>query len=180
MYQKELPPVRQFPKVPFERRFYAFLIDFVLVWIVSSLVTNIFLEFLAFALLWLILRVLVVDRNRGQSLGRWALDMKIKDARFKRRPPFFSLFKREAIICVAAFLAMIGLKVTFLHPMTTLLLIAPLSIDGGIAIGDEEFNQAFHDRIADTIIIQTQRGFSLDLRLKKLFKEINQNLKQRR
>jgi uncharacterized RDD family membrane protein YckC len=178
MYQEKLP-YRQFPKVPLERRIYAFLIDFVIIWIISSLVTDIFLEFLTFCLLWFILRIVVVDRNRGQSLGRWALDIKIKDARFNKIPPIVSLFKREGIICLASFLAMIGLNEAFTHPISTLLLISPLLIDGGLVITDEELNQAFHDRIAQTIVIQTQRGFSLDLRLKKLFKEVKRNYRKR-
>ncbi|XTZ12400.1 MAG: RDD family protein, partial [cyanobacterium endosymbiont of Rhopalodia inflata] len=44
----------------------------------------------------------------------------------------------------------------------------PLLVDCGIVLGDQELNQAFHDRIAGTIMVQTNRGFSLDLRLKRL------------
>jgi uncharacterized RDD family membrane protein YckC len=179
MNPKQLP-YRRFPKVPIERRVYAFLIDFVLVWVISSLVTNIFFEFLTFVFTWFILRVVVVDRNQGQSLGRWALDIRVKDAKFNKIPPLVSLCKREGIICLAAFLAMIGLKINFYNLLSMLLLVTPLLIDGGIAVSDEEFNQAFHDRIAQTVMIQTRRGFSLDLRLRRLVKEIQYTLKQRR
>jgi uncharacterized RDD family membrane protein YckC len=172
-------PERRFPKVPIERRVYAFLIDFVLIWIISSLVTNIYAEFLIFSLLWFMLRVVVVDRNRGQSLGRWALDMKVLDARFNKIPSIASLLKREGIICLAAFVAMLGLKLSFRNLVSTLLLITPLLIDGGMVLSDEEFNQAFHDRFAQTIVVQTKRGFSLDLRVKKLIQEIRLNLKQK-
>lgn len=171
---------RRFPKVPYDRRIYAFLIDFGLIWVISSLVTNIFVEFLAFCFLWFVLRVVVVDRNRGQSLGRWAFDMKVLDARFNKIPSIFALFKREGIICLASFTAMMGLKVSFLNLLSFLLLIIPLIIDGVIAFTDEELNQAFHDRIAQTIIIQTKRGFSLDLRIKKLVQDIRISLAQRR
>ena len=68
---------RRSPKAPFERRAYAFLIDFILVWLISSLVTNLFLEFIVFTFLWLALRAIVVQANKGQSLGRWAMDLKI-------------------------------------------------------------------------------------------------------
>jgi uncharacterized RDD family membrane protein YckC len=179
MNPRKLPSGR-FPKVPIERRIYAFLIDFVVVWVISSLITNIFVEFFIFGILWFILRVIVVDRNQGQSLGRWALDMKVKDARFQKIPPLVSLCKREGIICVAAFLAMVGLKINFYNLLSMLLLITPLLIDGGIAISDEEFNQAFHDRVGETVIIQSSRGFSLDLRLKRLIQEIEYKLKQKR
>ena len=171
---------RRFPKVPIERRVYAFLIDFVLVWIISSLVTNIFLEFLTFCFLWFILRVVVVDRNHGQSLGRWAFDMKILDVRFNKIPSIASLCKREGILCVAAFLAMIGFKINFFNLLSMILLVIPLFIDCVMAITDEELNQAFHDRLAETIMIQTKRGFSLDLRLRKLVTEIQRNLKKRK
>jgi uncharacterized RDD family membrane protein YckC len=180
MYSDRLPYRRRFPKVPIERRIYAFLIDFVLIWIISSLVTNIYVEFLTFCILWFILRVVVVDRNHGQSLGRWALDMKVLDARFNKIPSLVSLLKREGIVCLAAFAAMIGLKVSFQNLISLFLLVTPLLIDGGIAISDEELNQAFHDRLAQTIVIQTNRGFSLDLRVKKLIKEIRVSLAQKR
>lgn len=171
---------RRFPKVPIERRMYAFLIDFVLVWIISSIITNLFLEFFTFCFIWFILRVVVVDRNHGQSLGRWALDIKVLDARFNKIPSIVSLVKREGIICLVAFASMIGFKLSFFNLLSALLLIAPLLIDAGIAITDEEFNQAFHDRFAQTIIIQTRRGFSLDLRTKKLITDIRINLQKRR
>lgn len=179
MYTDRLPD-RRLPRVPIERRVYAFLIDFVSVWLLSSLTSNYFLEFLIFLVTWLILRVIVVEKNRGQSLGRWALDIKVIDGRFYKLPTLLALAKREGIICFLAFLAMIGLKINFANGISMVLLLAPLVADCGVAIADEELNQAFHDRIADTIVIQSRRGFSLDLRLKRLFTEIQQTIKQRR
>ena len=104
---------RRSPKAPLERRAYAFLIDFILVWLISSLVTNILLEFIVFVLLWFALRVIVVQVNQGQSLGRWAMDLKMIDLRWKRPPTIITLSKREGILAVAAFIAMIGLKINF-------------------------------------------------------------------
>lgn len=167
--EKSLIPRK--PKAPVERRAYAFLIDFVLVWIFSSLVSNIFLELLIFTSLWLIFRVVVVDRNKGQSLGRWALDLKIVDQNVNRLPSLLTLTKREIVICLGAFLAMIGFKINFHDFLLMLLLITPLIIDGFTALTDDEYNRAFHDRFSGTMIIQTRRGFSLDLRLKKWYKE---------
>ncbi|BAQ63264.1 RDD family protein [Geminocystis sp. NIES-3709] len=171
MYSEETL-FRRSPKAPFDRRAYAFLIDFVVVWVISSLVTNIFLEFIVFSLLWLILRVIVVDKNKGQSLGRWAMDLKITDVRFNRLPLLLSLAKREGIIAVVAFLTMIGLKVNFADFLLMVLFCTPLMIDGFTAFTDDEYNQAFHDRVSGTMIIQTKRGFSLDLRVKKWYKEM--------
>lgn len=171
---------RRVPKAPFERRAYAFLIDFIIVWIFSSLVTNIFLEFVIFLLLWFILRVIIVQVNKGQTLGRTAMDLKIADIRRKRLPSMVSLSKREGIIAVIAFLAMIGLKINFKDSLLMFLLLTPIIVDGVTIFADEEYNQAFHDRISDTIIIQTRRGISLDLRLKKLFKELQKKWQKNR
>lgn len=162
---------QRIPKAPLERRVYAFLIDFIVVWLVSSLVTNLFLEFIIFVALWLVLRVIIVQANKGQSLGCWAMDLKIFDLKYRRLPSLLTLTKREGIIGIGAFVAMIGFKINFQDALLMLLLLTPLIIDGIAMFSDEEYNQAFHDRICDTIIIQTKRGFSLDLRVKKLIKE---------
>ena len=179
MYSQETS-IRKGPKAPLERRTYAFLIDFVLVWLFSSLVKNILVELLIFTVLWLILRVIVVDRNKGQSLGRWALDLKIVDQNLNRLPDLFTLTKREGLICLGAFLAMIGLKINFRDFLLMFLLAMPLIIDGFTALTDDEYNRAFHDRFTGTMIIQTKRGFSLDLRVKKWYKEARKMWQQNR
>ncbi len=159
---------RRFPKVPLDRRAYAFLLDFLSIWFISSFFRG-FLQGLVFVIGWLALRVILVEKNRGQSLGSWAFDMKVIDVRFSKIPGLTELGKREGILGGAALLAMIGLKINFRNGLSMLLLIAPLLVDCGIAFGDQELNQAFHDRIGDTVVVQTRRGFSLDLRLKKLW-----------
>jgi uncharacterized RDD family membrane protein YckC len=170
MYSEEIL-FRRSPKAPFDRRAYAFLIDFVIVWSISSLITNIFLEFLVFTLLWFIFRVIIVDKNKGQSLGRWAMDLKILDLQFNRLPSLLSLTKREGIIAIVSFSLMISLKINFQDFLLMILFATPLILDGLTIFSDDRYNQAFHDRISGTIITQTKRGFSLDLRLKKLFRE---------
>lgn len=172
-------PYRRFPKVPIERRASAFLIDFVTVWLISAFFTGL-LRWLVFILAWLILRVIVAERNYGQSLGRWALDIKLIDARFSKVPSINTLIKREAITGGLALLAMIGLNINFNNGLSMLILISPLIVDGCIALTDEQYNQAYHDRLVETIVIQTQRGFSLDLRLKKWFYLIQSSFRNRR
>jgi uncharacterized RDD family membrane protein YckC len=166
----EKPILRRFPKVPLERRAWAFVIDFVTVWLLSSFAGPA-LQWLAFLALWFGLRVIAVEKNQGQSLGNWALDIKVIDGQFNRIPGLLELAKREGIVGLLALLAMIGLNINFTNPISMLLLIAPLIADCGSALADEELNQAFHDRVAGTIVIQARRGFSLDLRLKKLVRE---------
>lgn len=179
MYSEEIL-FRRSPKAPFDRRAYAFLIDFIVVWLISSLVTNIFLEFLVFTLLWWILRVIIVDKNKGQSLGRWTMDLKIVDLRFNRLPSLLTLTKREGTVAIGAFLAMIALKVNFQDFLLMMLFATPLLLDGLTIFTDDQYNQSFHDRISGTMITQTKRGFSLDLRLKKLFKETGKTWEKNR
>lgn len=169
---------KRFPKVPIQRRAYAFLLDFVTVWFISSFVSGI-IKYLVFIFVWFALRVILVEKNQGQSLGSWAFDMKVIDARLRRIPGLLELAKREGILGGAALLAMIGLSINIRNGLSMLLLISPLLINCGVALGDEEFSQAFHDRIAATVVIQTRRGFSLDLRLKKLWFLLRDKLRSR-
>ncbi|BBA80083.1 hypothetical protein RGRSB_1685 [cyanobacterium endosymbiont of Rhopalodia gibberula] len=158
---------RRFPKVPLDRRTYAFVLDFVTIWFVSSFFRGI-LQGLIFIICWLTLRVILVEKNQGQSLGSWAFDIKVIDVQFSKIPGLIELAKREGILGVVALLAMIGLRISFRNGLSMLLLTMPLLVDCGIVLGDQELNQAFHDRIAGTIVVPANRGFSLDLRLKRL------------
>ncbi len=175
----EPSPEKRFPKVPLERRAYAFLLDFVLIWLLSSF-TDGFAQLLVFLGCWFGSRVVLVERNQGQGLGSWAFDMKVIDLRLRRVPGIVELSKREGILGTASFLAMLGLNINFMNAISMILLIAPLIFNCGLAIGDETFNQAFHDKVAGTAIIRAKRGFSLDLRLKKLWYETKRKLDQKK
>ncbi len=173
------PVHKRFPKVPIERRAYAFLIDFIGVWLVSSLVGgNLALQVLVFLLLWLALRVVLVSSNLGQSPGRWAFDIKVLDAKYSKIPGLLALAKREGILGLGAILAIIGLRAALANPISLLLLIAPILADCGVALSDPDTQQAFHDRIAQTIVIQTRRGFSLDLRIKKIVAQLRHRVQK--
>lgn len=178
MYPNEKPVPRRFPKVPIDRRFFAFLIDFVAIWFISSFVTNWFIQGLVFLFTWFALRVVVVEKNHGQSLGRWALDMKILELRTRRIPDLLSLVKREGITGGAAVLAMAGFNLFFSSALSTILLVLPLAVTCGIAIADEQYQQALHDKVAGTVIIETRRGFSLDLRLKKIVADLRYRMRK--
>lgn len=169
-------PVRRFPKVPLDRRFWAFFVDFLCAWIVSGL-AGLALQWLIFLLAWFALRVAVVERNQGQSLGSWAFDIKVIDVSY-RIPEVVSLSKREGILGGLSMLAMYGLQINVANAISMLILISPLLACCLVAIADEEFNQAFHDRIAETYVIQTQRGFSLDLRIKQIVAELRENMQK--
>jgi len=124
------------------------------------------------------LRVFVVSNNQGQSLGRWALDIKVIDGKSSKTPGQVTLAKREGILGFCALFAALGLGIGLANGISLLLLVAPLVADCGMAYADAEAQQAFHDRVATTIVIQTRRGYSLDLRLKKWFAQVARRMQK--
>ena len=174
-YQEE-KIYRRFPKVPIERRIGAFAIDFVTIWFVSIFFGAAW--WLIFLLCWLVMRVFFVANNQGQSLGRYALDMKVINYRFNRVPDLITLAKREGMAGFLAMLASWGLIINFNNGIAMLLLATPLLVDCIPAVFDEDLDRAFHDRLAETIVIQTPRGYSLDIRLKKLLVTIRRNMQK--
>ncbi len=175
MYDRE-SGYRRYPRVPIDRRAGAFAIDFVTVWLVSSFFGV--LQGIVFLIAWFAMRVILVDKNQGQSLGRWTMDIKVIAPRYNKIPDLVTLSQREGIVGLAALLAMYGLQINFKNGLSMLLLFTPLLVDCALAMVDEELNQAFHDRIAQTMMIQTKRGFSLDLRLKKIFGQIKRSMRR--
>jgi uncharacterized RDD family membrane protein YckC len=179
MYELEPSSYRRYPRVPMNRRAGAFAIDFVAVWLVSSFFGfGSILQGIIFFIAWFAMRVILVEQNQGQSLGRWAMDIKVIAPQFNKVPELVTLSKREAIVSLAAILAMYGLQINFKNGLSMLLLFTPLLVDCALAIVDEELDRAFHDRIAETLIVQTKRGFSLDLRLKKIFGQIRRSMRK--
>lgn len=176
MYDGELVLIRRFPMVPMPRRIAAFAIDMLAVGLLSLLFGR-QANMVMFIVFWLGLRVIVVAQNQGQSLGRWALDMKVINPKYRAVPGLLELTKREAITGLGALLAWIGLL--SLSPTNGLLLVLPipLFVDCGLAFTDDEYRQAFHDRIAQTIVIQTRRGYSLDIKLRRLFAQAGRRMK---
>ncbi|MGL5832310.1 MAG: RDD family protein [Waterburya sp.] len=178
MYNDDRPDYRRYPKVPWDRRVGAFSIDFLTVWFISSFfASNLFFQWIVFLPGWLILRVIIAEKNWGQSLGRWAFDIKVIDPRFNRLPDLLSLTKREIILGVGSGLAIAGLQ-NFTSGLAMLLLLSPLAVDCSLALIDDETNLAGHDRIAQTFLVQTERGFSLDLRIKKIFGQIQGRMRK--
>lgn len=177
-YKPDQPDYRRYPKVPLERRVFAFVVDFLSVWFVSAFfASSLIVQWLVFIPGWLVLRVIIVEKNRGQSLGHWLFDIKVIDPRFNRIPDLLSLGKRELMLAVGSALAIAGLQ-NFTSGLAMLLLLSPLAIDCSLALLDEETNLAGHDRLAQTFMVQTERGFSLDLRAKKIFGQIQARMRK--
>jgi uncharacterized RDD family membrane protein YckC len=176
------PTHTHFPKVPLKRRGMAFLIDFLVVWLVSlpfeTMTQGIqAAQIVVFIIAWLAVRVVLVAKNQGQSLGRWALDMKVIDFHLSRVPGILELSKREGIAGFCALLAMIGVGTALANSISLILLVSPLAADCGVAFADIDYRQAFHDRIGGTVVIASRRGFSLDLRLGKLLAQVTNRVK---
>ena len=177
-YRLYKPDYKKYPKVPIERRVGAFAIDFLSVWFISSFfAASLFIQWLVFLPMWWVFRVLIVEKNQGQGLGTWLFDIKVIDPRFNRIPELLTLSKRELVTGIGSALAIAGLQ-NFTSGLAMLLLLSPLAVDCSLALLDEETNLAGHDRIAKTFTIQTERGFSLDLRIKKIFGQIQRRMRK--
>lgn len=174
--RSDLGSPQRFPRVPNDRRVAAFAIDFGAASLLSTLGGSSAVIPL-FILSWYGLRVILVAKNQGQSLGRWALDMKVLDPRTRSRPGLLELTKRETLTGLESLLLLLGL--VNLSPTNGLILVAPipLLIDCGLAFLDDDFRQAWHDRLAHTVIVQTRRGYSLDIKVKRIFAQLGDRVK---
>jgi len=176
---------RHYQKGDITRRGMALALDFLTVWFLSSIVRNNqigvqFTQIFVFIFAWLIFRVVIVYNNQGQSLGRWAFDLKVLEVVngeiVNRIPQFQTLLLREGIICFSSLLLSIFLANIILNPAAIVLLL-PLIIDGGAALSDTQMRQSFHDRFFRTIIVSSQRGYSLDLKIKRLVEKFQRNVR---
>ncbi len=176
---------KHYPKGGIFRRGMALGLDFLGVWLISSFFNNgepgiQWLQILVFIITWLILRVLVVYNNLGQSLGRWAFDLKLLEVEdgqiIGRVPQLQALLMREAVMGFSTLLLSITLSTIISNP-TAILLLLPLVIDCGAALSDSLMRQAWHDRYARTIIVSSQRGYSLDLKIKRLVEKLRRNVR---
>lgn len=170
----------RFPRLQIWRRGVASLIDFVGIWLLSSLLGGNrpgfqVAQVVVFVLAWWGARVLLVYGNQGQSLGRWALDMKVLDPELGKVPSMPSLAKREAVMGFCALLVAIALGNIATNAAAVVLMV-PLAIDCGFALSDNTQRQAIHDRIARTMIVSTRRGYSFDIKVKRLLAQLRRRV----
>ncbi len=172
--------IPQLPKAPLSRRVAAFSIDAGVIWFLSAIISNNWFTFiLFFMVLWIIIRVLMAYKNQGQSIGHFALDMKVLDTRYQRTPGILELSKREGVLALAGSLAMVGISNLTSGNAAVLLLIMPLFLDFTVALVDlERYQQAFHDRVSQTIVVGTMRGYSLDIKLRWLVDEARRYMRR--
>ncbi|MDD1414977.1 RDD family protein [Dolichospermum sp. ST_con] len=176
---------RHYQRGDIARRGMALAVDFFGAWFLSSIVRSNqigiqFGQIFIFIFAWIIFRVIIVYNNQGQSLGRWAFDLKVLEVAngeiVNRIPQFQTLLLREGVICFSSLLLSIFLGNIILNPAAVVLLL-PLIIDGGAALSDTQMRQAFHDRFFRTIIVSSQRGYSLDIKIKRLVEKIQRNVR---
>ncbi|AFY73318.1 hypothetical protein Syn7502_01215 [Synechococcus sp. PCC 7502] len=123
-----------------------------------------------FALVWGGDRVLFAGNNQGQSLGRWLLSLKTVDMQYGKSSGIAELFKRELV--VYPFLAFV-LAASKSPTSLALFAVLPLVIDAAFAIADSRKMQTLHDKLGKTIVIETRRGFQVDQKLSKLFRQLS-------
>lgn len=178
---ERLPP-KHYHKVEIGRRGMALGMDFLIVWVVSSLLGGSQLgvqivQILVFIIGWGILRVIVPYNNQGQSLGRYAFDIKVLEQERGKVPDLQAFLRREAIVCLGALLVSITLSNIIRNP-TAILLLIPLAIDCGAALSDTQLRQALHDRLAKTMVVSSHRGYSLDIKVKRIVDKVQRNMRQ--
>ena len=173
-----LPLVRPTP-APLWRRAIALGIDGLAVGLVSGLLGGAFLvQGIVFLIGWLLMRVVLVSSNKGQSLGRWAMDLRVIDQKWGGTPMLLDLTRREGLLGAATFLSVWGLAHLSPTAAWVLLLLIPLGIDASFAYSDVAYRQAFHDRYSRTWVVESRRGYSLDMKIRQLVAEIRSRVKQ--
>jgi len=180
MPTKSTQPVLRPPAIPVWRRGAALCLDGIAAWLGSALfgINNTVVSGLIFLVIWLALRVIVPQQRQGQSLGRWAFDLRLISLELRRTPDLLTLTKRETIVGMETLLALIGLGKGILPSQSFYILLAlPLAIDTIFVIADPERLQMLHDRVTDTLVVY-RRGFSLDLKFLRLLAEIRNRVKQ--
>ncbi|HIK34223.1 MAG TPA: RDD family protein [Thermosynechococcus sp. M98_K2018_005] len=160
------------------RRAIATSIDFILIWLTSVVgitpgATLQWGQLFVFAIVWWLLRVAMVNRNKGQSPGHWLMNVRLLDQR-QRTPDLLSLSKRELVIGVGALLTLAGLESHGLS-MALMILALPLAVDCSLAWIDEE-HRTLHDRLGGTKVYRCRRGFALDRKLIELVSKIRKDL----
>ncbi|MGB3401570.1 MAG: RDD family protein [Microcoleaceae cyanobacterium] len=125
-------------------------------------------------LFWLFLRVIIVVKNKGQSLGRWTLNLKVIDTQFQKTPDIIGLLKREGLLGIAVIFPMIAMTHLWSGNAGILFWTVPLVIDSGVTLFDtNRSSQTIHDRLSRTVVVGCNRGYSLQLKLQKLIHKID-------
>jgi len=170
------PAYNRLPLAPIPLRIGSFALDFFSCAFIGKLIESLLgiseqsgLGLFVFALVWGGDRILVGGNNQGQTLGRWLLSIKTVDMQYGKSAGMAELFKRELIIY--PFLVIL-LAASKSPTSAAIFAVLPLVIDAAFAIADSRKMQTLHDKLGKTIVIETRRGFQIDQKLAKVFKQI--------
>jgi uncharacterized RDD family membrane protein YckC len=171
------PAYNRLPLAEVPKRIGSFLIDFCFCAFTGKLIESLLgiseqssLGLVVFALVWASDRIIVGGSNQGQSLGRWLLSLKAVDIYYGKSAGMADLFKRELIIYPFLALVLVAAK----SPTSAAIFaVLPLVVDLAFAIADSRKIQTLHDKVGGTIVILSRRGFQLDQKLAKVFRQIN-------
>jgi uncharacterized RDD family membrane protein YckC len=125
---------------------------------------------LIFCFVWLFNRVLVPTKNQGQSVGRWAMNLRVVDVEFGKTANVVALARREATVLIAMLI-----WIASLDSLTGAVILAliPVVVDIAPAFVDIDRRQALHDKVGDTIVINSRKGFELERKLLSFFGQAN-------
>jgi uncharacterized RDD family membrane protein YckC len=171
-----------FPRVPIWRRCAALVLDVFVASCISTLVlSNGLARLFLFIFFWLFLRIIVVAKNQGQSLGRWLLNTTVIDTRLRRTPGILELSQREGLLGIIVVLTLIGISHLWSGNAGILLWTVPLVLDSGVTLFDtNQHPQTIHDRVSQTIVVGCNRGYSLDFKFQQWVKKIDKLKKDMR
>jgi len=169
-----------FPQSPFWRRAAAFGLDWLVVWLLAVLLGGRvgWLQGVIFLISWLVWRVVIPQRQYGQSLGRWALDIRLASLSTGRTPDLQTLLKREGLVGLGTLLATVSVPNLLATNAAAMLLALPLLVDWVYGLADRDRRQTLHDFVAGTFVVLTRRGFSLDIKLRRILDLVRQRVKQ--
>jgi uncharacterized RDD family membrane protein YckC len=132
---------------------------------------------LIFCFVWLFNRVLLPTKNQGQSVGRWAMNLRVVDMEFGNTANIAALVRREAAILIAMLI-----WISSLDSLTgaVILALVPVVVDIAPAFVDIDRRQALHDKIGGTIVINSRKGFELEQKLLSFFGQANKFVRSSR
>lgn len=161
------PAYTRLPLASLSARIGGFVIDFLACYLLAQLVRELLgwggWVQLLFVPIWLGDRVLF----NGQSLGRWAMSLRVVNVNYGKPTGTLLLLRREALIL--GFLLVLINSLDQNGMITSLTLFAPLPLiaDLVFAAADTLKRQTIHDRLGESIVIFTRKGLQLDLKLTK-------------
>jgi uncharacterized RDD family membrane protein YckC len=163
------PAYNRLPLASLPTRLGAFVIDFLACFLLAQLIRELlglsggfWLQFI-FMPIWLSDRALV----NGQSLGRWAMSLKVVNMNYGKPTGTLALLKREGLILAFLLLIINSLDSSGMITSLTIFAPIPLIVELVFASADTLKRQTIHDRLSESIVVFTRKGLQLDLKLSK-------------